>query len=128
MPSKSPQPVQVSPFKGDLDRFPGVFGPGPGIFGRPGPQRAAHAGMPSYSINSQRKVVTLDSYLSINISQSKHMLDTLLENISSIVREASGLMVRSGFEVHEKGSHENLVTSSDVAVISFVRDQCFITG
>ncbi len=47
-------------------------------------------------------------------------MDTLLENISSIVREASGLMVRSGFEVHEKGSHENLVTSSDVAVQHFL--------
>ncbi len=47
-------------------------------------------------------------------------MDNLIENISAIVREASGLMVRSGFEVHEKGSHENLVTSSDLAVQHFL--------
>ena len=47
-------------------------------------------------------------------------MDNLIESISAIVREASGLMVRSGFEVHEKGSHENLVTSSDLAVQHFL--------
>ena len=31
-------------------------------------------------------------------------------------------MVRSGFEVHDKGTRENLVTSSDVAVQKFLTE------
>ena len=50
------------------------------------------------------------------------MKDITLEQIAEVVREAAGLMVRSGFEVHDKGSRENLVTSSDIAV------QHFLTG
>ena len=40
-----------------------------------------------------------------------------IENIIDIVREASALMDRTGgFEIHDKGARENLVTSSDLAV------------
>ena len=44
----------------------------------------------------------------------------IVERIIPIVREASGLMVRSGFEVMEKGSNVNIVTSSDIAVQEFL--------
>lgn len=43
-----------------------------------------------------------------------------IEQIIEIVREASGLMKRSGFQIHDKGSRENLVTSSDLAVQDFL--------
>lgn len=46
----------------------------------------------------------------------------LQEQVIDIVREASALMVREGFSVSDKGSRENLVTSSDLAV------QHFLTG
>ena len=39
-----------------------------------------------------------------------------VEKIIPVVREAASLMLRSGFEVMEKGSSANLVTSSDLAV------------
>ena len=40
-----------------------------------------------------------------------------IESIIDIVREASALMDRTGgFEIHDKGARENLVTSSDLAV------------
>ena len=45
-----------------------------------------------------------------------------IEQIIDIVKEASALMVRSGFEVHDKGTRENLVTSSDVAVQKFLTE------
>ena len=45
-----------------------------------------------------------------------------LEQIAKTVREASRLMVRDGFTVKEKGTLENIVTTSDVAV------QDFLTG
>ena len=45
-----------------------------------------------------------------------------LEQIVKTVREASRLMVRDGFSVKEKGTLENIVTTSDVAV------QDFLTG
>ena len=48
------------------------------------------------------------------------MIEELIRQVEGIVREASGLMVRSGFEVHDKGSRENLVTSSDIAVQHFL--------
>ena len=51
------------------------------------------------------------------------MKDITLEQIAEVVREAAGLMVRSGFEVHDKGSRENLVTSSDIAVQHFLTGQ-----
>lgn len=42
---------------------------------------------------------------------------TVLEQVIDIVREASGLMDRTGgFEIQDKGSRENIVTSSDLAV------------
>lgn len=44
----------------------------------------------------------------------------MTEKIMPIVREAASLMVRSGFEVMEKGSRENIVTSSDLAVQEFL--------
>ena len=50
------------------------------------------------------------------------MKDITIEQISGIVQEASKLMHHSGFEIHDKGSRENLVTSSDIAV------QHFLTG
>ena len=43
-----------------------------------------------------------------------------IDPIIAIVKEASSLMVRSGFEVHDKGTRENLVTSSDLAVQHFL--------
>ena len=51
------------------------------------------------------------------------MKDITLEQIAAVVREAAGLMVRSGFEVHDKGSRENLVTSSDIAVQHFLTER-----
>ncbi|MBQ5980133.1 MAG: inositol monophosphatase [Bacteroidales bacterium] len=42
------------------------------------------------------------------------------EKIVPIVKEAASLMVRSGFDVMEKGSSANLVTSSDLAVQHFL--------
>ncbi len=50
------------------------------------------------------------------------VMEIRIENIIDVVKDASTLMVRSGFEVHDKGSRENLVTSSDLAV------QDFLTG
>lgn len=43
-----------------------------------------------------------------------------IEAILSTVREASSLMVREGFSIKEKGSVENIVTTSDVAVQKFL--------
>ena len=44
-----------------------------------------------------------------------------IQQIIDIVREASALMDRTGgFEVHDKGARENIVTSSDVAVQHFL--------
>ena len=51
------------------------------------------------------------------------MKDITLEQIAAVVRDAAGLMVRSGFEVHDKGSRENLVTSSDIAVQHFLTER-----
>ena len=48
------------------------------------------------------------------------MNNITLEQIEAIVRQAAQLMVRSGFEVHDKGTRENLVTSSDLAVQDFL--------
>ena len=46
-----------------------------------------------------------------------------LEQVIDIVRAASALMVREGFSVQNKGSHENIVTSSDVAVQHFLTER-----
>ena len=46
-----------------------------------------------------------------------------LQDIIGIVREASTLMVRGGFDVHDKGSRENIVTSSDLAVQHFLTEK-----
>jgi len=46
-----------------------------------------------------------------------------INEIVSIVREASSLMVRSGFEVMEKGSSVNVVTTSDLAVQHFLTER-----
>ena len=44
-----------------------------------------------------------------------------IQQIIDIVREAGALMDRTGgFEVHDKGARENIVTSSDVAVQHFL--------
>ena len=44
-----------------------------------------------------------------------------IETVIGIVREASALMDRTGgFEVHDKGERENIVTSSDLAVQHFL--------
>ena len=50
-------------------------------------------------------------------------MEITLEQIIEVVREAAGLMVRSGFEVHDKGTIENLVTSSDLAVQDFLTNK-----
>ena len=49
-------------------------------------------------------------------------MELSVEQIITIVKDASALMVRSGFEVHDKGTRENLVTSSDVAVQKFLTE------
>ena len=47
-----------------------------------------------------------------------------LQLVSDIVRDASNLMDRTGgFEVHDKGVRENIVTSSDLAVQHFLTEQ-----
>lgn len=43
-------------------------------------------------------------------------------SVISIVREAAKLMVREGFSVEEKGTIENIVTSSDLAVQHFLME------
>ena len=48
-------------------------------------------------------------------------MDISIQQIIDVVREAGALMDRSGgFEVHDKGARENIVTSSDVAVQHFL--------
>ena len=47
-------------------------------------------------------------------------MDSLITSVQDIVREASSLMVKNGFSVKEKGSLENIVTSSDLAVQHFL--------
>ena len=52
------------------------------------------------------------------------MNQTLVKQVESIVREASALMDRTGgFEIHDKGARENIVTSSDFAVQHFLTDR-----
>lgn len=47
-----------------------------------------------------------------------------IESVCEIVRAASALMDRTGgFEVHDKGVRENIVTSSDLAVQHFLTEQ-----
>ena len=43
-----------------------------------------------------------------------------MEQVVDIVRRASSLMVREGFDVESKGSRENIVTTSDLAVQHFL--------
>lgn len=43
-----------------------------------------------------------------------------IEQLTSVVREASSLMVADGFEIEQKNGCENIVTSSDVAVQNFL--------
>ena len=50
-------------------------------------------------------------------------MEIKMEEIVGIVREASALMVREGFSVHDKGSRENIVTTSDVAVQHFLTEK-----
>ena len=50
-------------------------------------------------------------------------METSIEHIAGIVRKASALMVRDGFSVHDKGSRENIVTTSDVAVQHFLTER-----
>ena len=51
------------------------------------------------------------------------MSEITVEQIIAIVKGASALMVRSGFAVHDKGTRENLVTSSDLAVQDFLTER-----
>ena len=52
------------------------------------------------------------------------MSHTDLQIVSDIVRDASSLMDRTGgFEVHDKGARENIVTSSDLAVQHFLTER-----
>lgn len=46
-----------------------------------------------------------------------------LESVIETVREASGIMTRGHFTVMEKGSLENIVTSSDIAVQNFLMER-----
>ncbi|MBR6212060.1 MAG: hypothetical protein IKQ64_03325, partial [Bacteroidales bacterium] len=43
-----------------------------------------------------------------------------MEQVVDLVRRASSLMVREGFDVESKGSRENIVTTSDLAVQHFL--------
>ncbi|MDY5656171.1 MAG: hypothetical protein SPF39_03350, partial [Prevotella sp.] len=43
-----------------------------------------------------------------------------VEQLISIVRDASRLMVTDGFEIEQKHGYENIVTSSDLAVQNFL--------
>ena len=48
----------------------------------------------------------------------------MIKNIVSIVRDAASLMDREGgFEIHDKGVRENIVTSSDLAVQHYLTDK-----
>ena len=47
----------------------------------------------------------------------------MLTQVIEIVREASALMIRGGFEVMQKDGIENLVTSSDLAVQHFLMEK-----
>ena len=51
------------------------------------------------------------------------MKEIQIEKVMEVVRQAGTLMVRDGFEIHDKGSVENLVTSSDVAVQHFLTEK-----
>ena len=52
------------------------------------------------------------------------MSNIALQLVSEIVRDASHLMDRTGgFEIHDKGARENIVTSSDLAVQHFLTEQ-----
>ena len=53
----------------------------------------------------------------------RDMIDSLLPQTIAAVREASSLMVRNGFSVKEKGSVENIVTSSDLAVQHYLTEK-----
>jgi len=44
----------------------------------------------------------------------------MIEKVKDIVRRASKLMVRNGFDVEEKDGYVNIVTSSDIAVQEFL--------
>ena len=46
-----------------------------------------------------------------------------LESLVDIVKEAAGLMVTDGFDISQKDGFANIVTSSDVAVQSFLCDR-----
>lgn len=46
-----------------------------------------------------------------------------IDRLKEIVSEASALMARGAFEVKQKGSWANIVTSSDVAVQDFLRNR-----
>lgn len=51
-------------------------------------------------------------------------MEIQIESVCEIVRAASALMDRTGgFEVHDKGVRENIVTSSDLAVQHFLTEQ-----
>lgn len=49
-----------------------------------------------------------------------------IEQLSNIVREASGLMKTSSFVITQKEGYSNIVTSSDVAVQEFLRERLTI--
>ena len=48
-------------------------------------------------------------------------MEIQIETVSEIVRSAAVFMDRTGgFEIHDKGARENIVTSSDLAVQHFL--------
>ena len=58
-------------------------------------------------------------------------MDIQLDQVIDIVREAGALLDRTGgFEIHDKGTRENLVTSSDLAVQHFLTEKlgAFLPG
>lgn len=47
----------------------------------------------------------------------------MIDKVKDIVKRASGLMVREGFDVKEKDGFVNIVTSSDIAVEQFLKKE-----
>ena len=47
----------------------------------------------------------------------------MIEAVIDIVRQASTLMIREGFEIEQKNSCSNIVTSSDFAIQNFLCDR-----
>ena len=50
-------------------------------------------------------------------------METTIDKVIAIVRQAAALMTREGFKIEDKGRPENIVTSSDLAVQHFLMEK-----